>query len=84
MNILQQYKKAVKEREDRLGLGWAVTSFKQEVGAVFEYESGHSHAFRVGDRLTLMWPRFSPGCIYGSAKVIRRLDNSRVLMKRVS
>lgn len=84
MNILEQYRKAVKARDDRLGSGWAVTLFEEEFGAVFEYWSGVSHEFLVGDRLTLCHPRWARECIYGEAKVIKRIDADKVIMQRVS
>jgi hypothetical protein len=84
MNILQQYKKAVQERDNRLGAGWIGVWDKFEIGEEFEFYSGNSRKFLVGDRLTLCYQRMARECIFGEAKVIRRIDEEKVILRRVS
>lgn len=81
MDILQQYKKAIRERQERLGNDWIVVFREYKIGETFDFEPGD---FRVGDRLTLCRGRWARECIYGEAKVKRHISGDKFSLERIA
>jgi hypothetical protein len=84
MNILQQYQKAVKARDRRLGSALVVANKFLEVGQEHNFENGYSHEYQVGDMLTLCQGWADIEHSYGRAKVIRRVNHETVVIRRMS
>jgi hypothetical protein len=82
VNILQQYQKAVKARDRRLGSALVVANKFLEVGQEHNFENGYSHEYQVGDMLTLCQGWADIEHSYGRAKVIRRVNHETVVIRR--